>query len=269
MRSISAILFVLVLYMPNPAWAQRQASICQAIANYQEQNLPIRLASTHSAVIASDEVRITYVGHSTFRIESAGKVSILTDYNGALGFGGPPDIATMNHAHDSHYTSYPDEGIKHVLKGWNPDGGAAKHNLVVEDVYIRNVPTDIYNGGVLIEEDGNSIFVFEIAGLCIGHLGHLHHSLTPSHIAEIGRLDVIFAAVDGSYTISQEGMAEIARKLRASIMFPMHYFSSFSLGAFLEEMKSDFAISISNEPSMTISLRTLPNSPTVIVLPPG
>jgi len=27
--------------------------------------------------------------------------------------------------------------------------------------------------------NGNSIFVFEIADLCIAHLGHLHHTLTP------------------------------------------------------------------------------------------
>ena len=45
---------------------------------------------------------------------------------------------------------------------------------VVDDVYIRNVPTDIRNGGAM-EADGNSIFIFEVAGLCIGHLGHLHH----------------------------------------------------------------------------------------------
>ena len=41
-----------------------------------------------------------------------------------------------------------------------------------------------------MERDGNSIFIFEVAGLCIGHLGHLHHELDEGHYAEIGRLDV-------------------------------------------------------------------------------
>ena len=41
---------------------------------------------------------------------------------------------------------------------------------------VRNVPTDIRGwGGQAIENYGNSIFVFEAEGLCIGHLGHLHH----------------------------------------------------------------------------------------------
>ena len=45
---------------------------------------------------------------------------------------------------------------------------------MVDDVYIRNVPTDIRSWGGELERDGNSIFIFEVADLCIGHLGHLH-----------------------------------------------------------------------------------------------
>jgi hypothetical protein len=28
----------------------------------------------------------------------------------------------MNRAHSSHYTDFPDPAIKHVLRGWNPEG---------------------------------------------------------------------------------------------------------------------------------------------------
>ena len=80
----------------------------------------------------------------------------------------------MNKAHRTHYTDFPDPGIEYVLRGWNPDGGPAKHALVVDDVYIRNVTTDIRSWAARLERDGNSIFIFEVAGLCIGHLGHLH-----------------------------------------------------------------------------------------------
>ena len=75
--------------------------------------------------------------------------------------------------------------IKHVLRGWNPNGGAANHDLTVGDVKIRNVPTNIRSWAGGTEIDGNSIFIFEVAGLCIGHLGHLHHELT----AQAYRLD--------------------------------------------------------------------------------
>ncbi|MGO8205094.1 MBL fold metallo-hydrolase, partial [Rhizobium ruizarguesonis] len=78
-------------------------------------------------------------------------------------------------------------------------GEKANINLVVGDAYIRNVTTDIlfsYGlGGA--HENGNSIFIFEIAGLCIGHLGHLHYELTDAHYTEIGLLDIVMVPVDG------------------------------------------------------------------------
>ena len=37
--------------------------------------------------------------------------------------------------------------------------------------------------------------------MCIGHLGHLHHTLTDQQIAQIGQLDVVMVPVDGSYTM--------------------------------------------------------------------
>ena len=92
----------------------------------------------------------------------------------------------------------------------------------VGDVYIRNVPTDIrrYYGegssGSMIK-DGNSIFIFEVAGLCIGHLGHLHHKLDDTHFAAIGRLDILMVPIDGTYTMSLDGVSEITKRLRSSV----------------------------------------------------
>ena len=89
----------------------------------------------------------------------------------------------------------------------------------VGDVYIRNVPTDIRryygedSGGEMIK-DGNSIFIFEVAGLCIGHLGHLHHKLDDTHFAAIGRLDIVMVPIDGTYTMSLDGVSEITKRLR-------------------------------------------------------
>ena len=70
--------------------------------------------------LASDQVRFTYVGHSTFLIESPQLVRIATDYNDYVRPPLLPDIITMNHAHTSHYTDRPDPRIKHVLRGWGP-----------------------------------------------------------------------------------------------------------------------------------------------------
>ena len=80
---------------------------------------------------------------------------------------------------------------------------------------------------------GNSIFIFEIANLCIVHLGHLHHTLTQQQLDEIGRPDVVLVPVDGNYTLDLDGMIEVLHALKARLMIPMHYFSAYTLDRFL------------------------------------
>ena len=80
-------------------------------------------AAFRVAQLKSDQVRITYVGHSTFLIESPRIVRIATDYNDYVRPPMLPDIVTMNRAHSTHYTDNPDPGIPHVLRGWAEDRG--------------------------------------------------------------------------------------------------------------------------------------------------
>jgi hypothetical protein len=74
-------------------------------------------AAFNLAALSGDEVRVPYVGHATFLIESPQGVKIATDYNDYVKPRVIPDIATMNHAHSTHYTDNPDPAIKHVLRG--------------------------------------------------------------------------------------------------------------------------------------------------------
>ena len=75
-------------------------------------------AAFRLAALERDQVRISYVGHATFLIESAQLVRIATDYSDWVRPPVLPDIVTMNHAHSSHFTLSPDPGIKFVLHGW-------------------------------------------------------------------------------------------------------------------------------------------------------
>ena len=70
------------------------------------------------AALNADQVRLTFIGHATFLIESPQLVRIATDYNDYVRPPVLPDIVTMNHAHDTHYTDHPDPAIKYVLRGW-------------------------------------------------------------------------------------------------------------------------------------------------------
>jgi L-ascorbate metabolism protein UlaG (beta-lactamase superfamily) len=214
-----------------------------------------------------DQVRVSYVGHSTFLIESPQLVRIATDFNDYVRSPLLPDIVTMNHAHTTHYTNHPDPGIKHVLRGWSDDQKPARIDVNYKDVRVRNVPTNIrtFEGGT--ERHGNSIFVFETANLCIAHLGHLHHTLSQQQLNEIGRVDVVFVPVDGSYTLDLEGMIEVLKSLKAPLMIPMHYFSAYTLDRFLQRVRQDWDVEVADVPSVVVSKTSLPSKPKVLVLP--
>jgi len=225
-------------------------------------------ASLRLSALNSDQVRITFIGHATFLIESPQLVRIATDYNDYVRPPVTPDIATMNHAHDTHYTDHPDPAIKYVLRGWGPSAQEpAIWDLKYRDVRVRNVPTNIrsWTGGT--ERYGNSIFIFEIANMCIAHLGHLHHTLTQQQLNDIGRVDVVMAPVDGNYTLDLDGMFEVLTALKAQIIIPMHFFGWYTLERFLDRAKEQWPVERAEIPSVIISKTTLPKTPKILVLP--
>jgi L-ascorbate metabolism protein UlaG (beta-lactamase superfamily) len=224
-------------------------------------------ATLRLAALQRDQVRINYVGHSTFLIESPQLVRIATDYSDWVRPPVLPDIATMNHAHSSHYTLSPDPGIKYVLHGWADDEKPARIDLQYKDVRVRNVPTNIrtFEGGT--ERHGNSIFIFEVAKLCIVHLGHLHHTLTQQQLNEIGRVDIVLVPVDGSYTLDLDGMVDVLHSLKAPLMIPMHFFNAYTLDRFLQRVRQDWEVEVAEIPSLLVSKTSLPAKPKVLVLP--
>jgi L-ascorbate metabolism protein UlaG (beta-lactamase superfamily) len=224
-------------------------------------------AAFRRVALERDQVRINYIGHSTFLIESPQLVRVATDYNDYVRSPLLPDIVTMNHAHSTHYTLNPDPGIKHVLRGWGEDEKPARVDVQFKDVRVRNVPTNIRSWAGGTERHGNSIFIFEVANLCIAHLGHLHHTLTQAQLNEIGRVDVVMVPVDGTMTLDLEGMVEVVRALKAPLIIPMHYFSAYTLDHFLQRMRQDWDVEVAAVPSVVVSKTSLPAKPKVLVLP--
>jgi L-ascorbate metabolism protein UlaG (beta-lactamase superfamily) len=224
-------------------------------------------AAFNVAALADGQVRITYSGHSTFLLESPKLVRIATDYNDYVLPPVLPDIITMNHAHSTHYTDRPDPDIKFVLRGWRDDGKPAGHDVSFGDVRVRSVSTNIrnWNGGT--EFNGNSIFIFEMGNLCIAHLGHLHHTLTQRQLDEMGRIDVLLVPVDGAFTMDMDGMVEVVQSIKAPLMVPMHFFSTFTLRQFLERVSRQYEIEYAEVPSFVVSKETLPTKPKFLVLP--
>jgi L-ascorbate metabolism protein UlaG (beta-lactamase superfamily) len=256
-------------FFASIAHAEVTESRCLAIAQAIPKVVPVNYIRVQEGLEApvAEGVTIRFVGHSTFLITTPAGVTIATDYDGYAGPGVIPRVITMNHAHTSHYTDNPDPRIEYVLRGWKPGGGKAVHHLQVDDVLIRNVTTDIRTFSGLREPDGNSIFIFEVANLCIGHVGHLHHVLAPEDLGAIGQLDVVMVPVDGSMTMSQDAMIETLKVVKARLILPMHYFGAATLNRFLLRLGEEFDVELSGLPEIKVSVRTLPPSPKVLVLP--
>ncbi len=262
------VLLALVLIAGSAAAQERRPSHCIAIADAAPGIEYLHKAAWQDPV-PEFSVRISYISHASFLIQTRGGLKAVTDFTGFIGGADfIPDVVTMNHAHATHWTANPDPAIPHVLEGWGPFGLGIDHYLDLGEMLVRNVSTDIRSvyGGV--EEQGNSIFVFEVEGMCIGHLGHLHHVPSDEQFAALGRMDVVMAAVDGGTTMPLPDMISVLRRLKSSVIIPMHWFSGYSLDNFLVDIRNDFPVVRNGVSEFEVSLRSLPDRPTVVVLEP-
>lgn len=261
-------LLAALLLFASPALAQdRIPSHCIAVAAGEPSVVPVALEEG----LEPDSVLIRYIDHASFAIVTPDGTVAVTDYTGYLGTADlVPDVVTMNNAHSTHWTAAPDPRIPHVLPGWGEGTAAADHRLDLGSMLVRNVTTDTRGPfGEGARRDGNSIFIFEAGGLCIGHLGHLHQIPSDEQYAAIGRLDVVMVPVDGGYTMRLQDMAGVVKRLRSSVVIPMHWFSRGSLDGFLAEMAAEFTVVETGGAQIALSLDDLPSAPTVMVLEPA
>ncbi len=220
-----------------------------------------------TAASPSGQVRVSFAGHSSFFIETPGGASVFTDYNGYVPWPRTPDIVTMSNTHGSHYTDTVEPGIKFVLRGWDPSGGIAKHDIKFKGLRVRNIPTNIaiFAGKPSNE---NSIFMFETARLCLVHLGNLRHVLGPSQLARLGQVDVLFTPIDGSSTLTYDEWLQVVRQLGPRLIIPMHYGFGDYVDDFAGFAAKHFAVKYHGATALLISRKSLPRRPVVLFLTP-
>lgn len=161
---------------------------------------------------------IYYLGHSSFRI--VGKdATVLTDPfdSKKVGLKFPQvsaDIITVSHDHEDHNSVSQVEGVVKVVSG--------PGEYEVKKVSIFGLPSyhDEQKGA---ERGKNTMYVIELEGLRIVHLGDLGHKLSESDVSAMGEVDILMVPVGGKYTIDHKVAADVVRAVEPKIILPMHY----------------------------------------------
>jgi len=206
---------------------------------------------------------INWLGHSCFRIRGRQAVIVTDPYPPDLGYSlGKPtaDIITVSHQHPSH--SYL-QGV-----GGKPKLVTRPGEYEISGVLIIGILTfhDAEGG----EKRGkNTVYLMEVDGMTICHLGDLGHVLTVEQVEEIDDVDVLLLPVGGVSTINASMAAEVIRQIEPKIVIPMHYKTPVlnrELGPvekFLKEMGIE---QINSQPKLSLTPSSLPTSTQVFLL---
>ncbi len=163
---------------------------------------------------------IRYMGHSAFLIKNKEDIRIITDpYSPTRGVNYKPikeaaEIVTISHEHWDH------NAVDYV-KG-NPSVIKKVDKREVRGIKIRGVST-FHDASEGKERGKNIIFIFEIEGMRLCHLGDLGHVLNNEQISQIGDIDICLIPVGGTFTIGPEEAKKVLEAINPKIVIPMHF----------------------------------------------
>ncbi len=166
-------------------------------------------------------MKISFIGHSSFLIETESGIKILTDpfdvkyYNGSLRYepySGDVDLVLITHSHKDHdWRGYSAQHIDTV----------GPHEF--KDIKINGMPTYHDNEGGA-KRGSNIIFRVELPeGLSFAHCGDLGHIPDKEQMELLNNVNVLMIPVGGTYTIDGKMAAKMVNDLEVPFIMPMHY----------------------------------------------
>lgn len=160
---------------------------------------------------------ITYLGHSCFRIVGGDLSVVIDPYDPKIGMkltSVTAQIVLVSHDHGDHNYIKGVQGYRKVIDG--------PGEYEIGGVSFIGIHT-YHDGTKGAERGGNIVFVIEIDGFRICHLGDLGHKLSEKQISNIGEIDILMVPVGGFYTIDSGEALEVVRSIEPRIIIPMHY----------------------------------------------
>jgi L-ascorbate metabolism protein UlaG (beta-lactamase superfamily) len=182
------------------------------------------LAGVAASQTAPAGVSLTWLGQSTFVMSTSAGLKVLLDPTNAGAFKPAPvdgvDLVTITHEHPDHNYVKLAAGNPDIIRGLAA-GEVVKIDQTVKGVRIRTVAAfhDAQQGG---QRGKNAIFIFELPGIRVAHLGDLGHTLDAQQLSAIGPVDVVLIPVGGGPTIDAKTALEVAGQLKARVVVPMH-----------------------------------------------
>lgn len=163
-------------------------------------------------------MKIKWLGHSCFKITSSRGVRILTDpFDDNVGYKIPSvesDIVTTSHGHfDHNFVDCVNGNFEVVDK---------VGNFYVKDIPITGIHT-YHDNEQGTKRGDNTVYVFEVDGMRVCHLGDLGHLLSADQLNTIGKVDFLLIPVGGKYTIDFNEAAEVVEQINPKCVIPMHY----------------------------------------------
>lgn len=198
-------------------------------------------------------MRIRWHGHSCFEISN--DVTLVTDPHDGRSIGIKPpqvkaDVVLISHDHYDHNCSrvVEKEGMIVIT--------SARGKRRTRGIEIRSLKSFHDKAGGK-KRGENEIFIFSMEGMNFCHLGDLGHLLDDSIVEEIGKIDVLFIPIGGTFTIDAKDAMKVCEKITTKVIIPMHYkIGGLSLpiegiDEFLDLAKKEYGIShMANEVDM-------------------
>ena len=162
-------------------------------------------------------MEIDWFGLSCFRLR-AREAAVVTDpYEKSIGLKLPrprADIVTISHNHAGHDNA---DGVAGNPKVINGPG-----EYEISNVFVTGVQTyhDKRNGK---DRGKNTVYVINIEGLNVCHLGDIGHVPTQAQADLIGQVDILLVPVGGGNALNASDAAEVVSLFEPMVVIPMHY----------------------------------------------
>ncbi len=208
-------------------------------------------------------MQIQWKGHASFLITDQHGTRILTDpFDDRVGYPLPNEvvnIVTVSHQHADHNSTQLLSGKPQVVTG------PGRH----EAAGINITGVDTWHDDVQGAKRGsNTVFVLNVDGIKVCHLGDLGHLLSEKQVVTIGAVDVLCVPVGGFYTIDATAAQTVVKQLKPSIVLPMHYKYNAGIKLPIAPIEDFLRLypHVEERDSLALTRESLPASQQVIVL---